>query len=537
MIDNGIYKCGSYLRLSREDYKNGDESSSIEGQRLINNSFAKHNGFKIVREYSDDGFSGGNFDRPGFERMINDIETGKINCVITKDLARLGREMYGTGKYIEQYFIEHQVRYIAINDSYDSLIGDSMLGIRLSVNDLYLRDVSKKVRTSLHAKQEKGDYIGSFPCYGYKKDPNDHHHLIIDEEAAKIVRKIYDLFLGGFSMTKICHELTDAKIPIPIVYKKEPRGLMVTENDGYGVWKRATVCNILTSQMYIGNMVQHIYEKVSHTSKKLRRLAEKERIIVENTHEAIISKDDFTKVQEIIKNRSRETIPIDNERYLLSGLIICGNCGHTLGIRERENKKGVSRYTHCNLYQRKGKYSNCFPNRINYNLLEEDILNFLQRLGSIFMDKYDSSNLMEDTIYYYNRDIENLNKKKDDLNRELCKERKCISSLYNDRINETISIDTYKMLSQEHETKIKQLNKELNSVSDSLILYSNNSVEKEFYKCKRAIEQFMSLKTPTKDTIKRLIKRIVVSGEKEKEVKVFLKFKFLVDLAKEKVVA
>ena len=152
------YICGAYDRLSDADNK-VDESSSIQSQKIIIDSFAKFNNLKIYKHYIDDGYSGGNFDRPGFQEMISDIEKGKINCVITKDLSRLGREMYKTGKYIEEYFLEKGIRYIAINDSYDSNIGDSMLGIRLSVNDLYLRDVSKKVKTSLRAKQNRGDYM------------------------------------------------------------------------------------------------------------------------------------------------------------------------------------------------------------------------------------------------------------------------------------------------------------------------------------------------------------------------------------------
>ena len=205
------YICGGYDRLSDADSKT-DESSSIQSQKIIIDSFAKFNNLKIYKHYIDDGYSGGNFDRPAFQEMIKDIEAGKINCVITKDLSRLGREMYKTGKYIEEYFLEKGVRYIAINDSYDSNIGDSMLGIRLSVNDLYLRDVSKKVKTSLRAKQNRGDYIGSFPLYGYKKDPNDKHKLIIDEEVRHIVELIYDLALEGKSPNKIAEHLTYKKV-------------------------------------------------------------------------------------------------------------------------------------------------------------------------------------------------------------------------------------------------------------------------------------------------------------------------------------
>ena len=304
---NQKLKCAGYYRLSKEDERSNDESSSISSQRMIVESFAKFNNFILVREYVDDGYSGGNFDRPGFKQMIEDIEKGRVNCVITKDLSRLGREMYNTGSYIEEYFLENNIRYIAINDSYDSSVGDSMLGIRLGVNDLYIRDVSKKVCSSFKIKQERGDYIGSFPCYGYKKDPNDKHKLIIDPEAAEIVKRIYNYALQGFGLNTISNRLTEEQIPIPIVYKKEPRGKLITDNDGYGIWKHGTIKNILTSEMYIGNMVQHTYKKQSYRSKKIIRIPKEEQIIVENTHEPIIDKETFDKVQEIMKTRSRYT--------------------------------------------------------------------------------------------------------------------------------------------------------------------------------------------------------------------------------------
>jgi hypothetical protein len=188
--------------------------------------------------------------------------------------------MYNTGSYIEEYFLENNIRYIAINDSYDSSVGDSMLGIRLGVNDLYIRDVSKKVCSSFKIKQERGDYIGSFPCYGYKKDPNDKHKLIIDPEAAEIVKRIYNYALQGFGLNTISNRLTEEQIPIPIVYKKEPRGKLITDNNGYGIWKHGTIKNILTSEMYIGNMVQHTYKKQSYRSKKIIRIPKEEQIIV-----------------------------------------------------------------------------------------------------------------------------------------------------------------------------------------------------------------------------------------------------------------
>ena len=390
---NQKLKCAGYYRLSKEDERSNDESSSISSQRMIVESFAKFNNFTLVREYVDDGYSGGNFDRPGFKQMIEDIEKGRVNCVITKDLSRLGREMYNTGSYIEEYFLENNIRYIAINDSYDSSVGDSMLGIRLGVNDLYIRDVSKKVCSSFKIKQERGDYIGSFPCYGYKKDPNDKHKLIIDPEAAEIVKRIYNYALQGFGLNTISNRLTEEQIPIPIVYKKEPRGKLITDNNGYGIWKHGTIKNILTSEMYIGNMVQHTYKKQSYRSKKIIRIPKEEQIIVENTHEPIIDKETFDKVQEIMKTRSRYTRGKE-QKYLFTGLLKCKECGHSLSISEKINKKNNSHYTSCNLYKKKGKYGQCTQHRLNYNILEDELLDILRNICTSFLEDYDYEDII-----------------------------------------------------------------------------------------------------------------------------------------------
>lgn len=528
IIGNTIYNCASYERISKEDRLKGDESSSIKSQRMIIATFAKHNNLNIIEEYVDDGYSGGNFERPAFKRMIEDIKLGKINCVITKDLSRLGREMYKTGQYIEAFFLEHNVRYIAIHDSYDSSIGDSMLGLRLGVNDLYLREVSKKVRSTFRAKQEKGDYIGSFACYGYKKDPNNRHKLIIDTEAAKVVKRIYQLTLEGLGTTKICRKLTDEKIPIPIVHKKEPRGLRVTENDGYGIWKNSTVRSILKSQMYIGNMVQHTYEKVSYNNKKKRTLDEKEYIIVPNTHEPIIKKKDFDKVQEIIKHKKRLANQKNFDKYLFSDMIFCGKCGHTLGISERKIKSGVSRYTHCNNYLRKGLQSGCTPNRINYHLLEQDIFHLLSEIGEEFMKHYNIRNLVEESVYVYNKDIEEIEEKLKVVNNKLKKQEDLIMKMCEQKIAENMPAELYQKLMAKYSDEYNSLEKEKNRILEQLDYFHSKSKEKEFTVCRKAVENFLSLKEPSRSVLKSLISRIVVYDNGDsKEVKVYLRFREL----------
>lgn len=521
------YLCAGYDRLSDADNKN-DESSSIQSQRMIIDSFAKFNNLKIVRHYIDDGYSGGNFDRPGFMSMIKDIESGKINCVITKDLSRLGREMYKTGKYIEEYFLEHGVRYIAINDSYDSNIGDSMLGIRLSVNDLYLRDVSKKVKTSLRAKQNRGDYIGSFPLYGYKKDPNDKHKLIVDEEVREVVELIYDLALEGKSPNKIAEHLTLKKIPIPIVYKGEPRGKKVVENDGFGIWKRQTVKGILTNQMYIGNMVQNTHNKISYNSKKLRKTTKDELIIVEGTHEGIISKEIFDKVQEILNSKSTTWVTDHQKNYLLGGMLYCHECGHNIRISEDVLKSGVRHYTQCNLYTRKGKYGICSSHRINYDWLEEDVIKYLQDICKIFCKYHDFNELEDNSENIVIKNIKEINKKIERLNALLNSHKSTIDNLYMDKIKGLVDEEMYKRIYDKTKQEITRINMELEELNKKKEVNENQtSNNTNFKRCKNSVLNYMSLKTPTKDQIKRLVNRIEI--DKDKKVYVYLKFPELLE--------
>lgn len=516
-----VYKCASYMRLSREDDRGSEESSSIESQRMIIESFAKFNGFEKPKEYIDDGFSGGNFNRPAFMEMIKDIENGKIDLVITKDLSRLGREMYGTGKYIEEYFLENQVRYIAINDSFDSNIGDSMLGLRLGINDLYLRDVSKKVKSAFRIKQEKGLYIGSIPCYGYIKDPDDHHKLIIDEKVADNVKYIYDLALQGMGLKSIAFTLTRKKIPIPIVYKKETRGLNVTENDGYGVWKHSTVKNILSSEMYIGNMVQKTHTKASYKSKKLTKVPKDEQIIVNDTHKGIIDEETFNKVQELLKKRSSFGGKNEN-KYLLSGLLFCAECGHTIGIQEANKERKTTHTTYCNYYQRKGEFSNCTKHRLNYKLLEEDILNYLKEIGRKVLEGYDTTKLLKEGVYSFKAEEESLRKEIENKQKKVDILIKKTTNLYDDRLEGIVSKEVFLNLSTSIEKEIDKYKKEKLSLEKKLTNYTNGSAEREFYECRKFLEEYISVSYINRAMIRKLIKKIEI--HEDGQIDIFFNF-------------
>ena len=516
------YLCAGYNRLSDADNKN-DESSSIQSQKMIIESFANFNNLKIVKHYIDDGFSGGNFERPGFQEMIEDIEKGKINCVITKDLSRLGRELYKTGKYIEEYFLEHGVRYIAINDSYDSNIGDSMLGIRLSVNDLYLRDVSKKVKTAIRVKQNQGDYLGSLPLYGYKKDPNDRHKLVVDEEVRGIIELIYDSAIDGMSPRKIAEMLTLRKVPIPIVYKKDPRAKNITENDGYGIWKRQTIVNILTSEMYIGNMVQNTHNKVSYNSKKLRKTKKEEHIIVLNTHEPLVSKEKFDKVQVMLNERKKNKKNDEQLEFLFGGLLYCKECGRSIRISKDILKSGIRHYTQCNLYTRKGKFGVCSSHRLNYDWLEEDIVEYLQQLCEEFCRKYDFNEVDDNSEEIIMKNILEINYKLEKSTNLLNKYNNTIDNLYIDKVKGIVNENTFTRIYQKTNLEIKKLEEDIAKLEEQKkINEQHRDQSSPFARLKKSVLDYMSLRIPTKEQIMRLVERIEI--DKDKKIYVYLKF-------------
>ena len=288
-----IYKTALYLRLSRDDDFKG-ESSSIQTQRIMLRKYASENGLSVVDEYIDDGYSGTNFDRPGFQRMIGDIEEGKIDCVVTKDLSRLGRNYILTGQYTDFYFPSKGVRYIAVNDNYDTLSGENELAPFLNIlNEMHARETSKKVTAGFRAKFSNGAHYGAYAPVGYKKDPDMKGHLLIDLETSWIVEKIFDLALHGKGAASITRSLIDEKIPTPGFLKYQKDGTFAnvyanaSEEKKYA-WTIAQVKSILKDETYIGNSVHNKQKKVSFKNKKKIRTPKEEWFVVENTHDAII---------------------------------------------------------------------------------------------------------------------------------------------------------------------------------------------------------------------------------------------------------
>ena len=366
------YRAGLYIRLSKEDENEGP-SESISNQISLLRRFAHENKLTVYDTYIDDGWSGTNFDRPAFKRMIADIETKAINMVITKDLSRLGRDYIMTGHFMERYFPENRVRYISVLDGIDTGVESSANDItpfRAIMNDMYARDISKKIKSVKRDKQRKGLFIGGKPLFGYKKHPGDKNKIIVDENAAPLVRRIFNLALEGMSCHQIAVRLNEEKIPTPAAYA----GLKQGRTGPYaGLWSGERISDMLQNEIYIGNMVQGRSMKISYKSKKSIRQARENWVVVEGTHEPIIDKDTFYKVQSLLKSRRRTRL----RRYdfLLKGLIHCHECTYPLGVINRKNSKGEDcLYFVCRTYQRYTESGVCTCHSIKEKTVTEAVL-------------------------------------------------------------------------------------------------------------------------------------------------------------------
>ncbi len=341
---NNQFLCGDYVRLSHED---GDklESNSIHNQKeLISDYHKNHPELIYVKTYVDDGYSGTNFDRPAFQRMMQDAQNGFINCIIVKDLSRLGRDYIEMGRYTERVFPLMGIRFIAINDHYDSAkdreSSSIIIPFKNLINDAYSRDVSIKIRSHLDVKRKNGKFIGSFAGYGYMKDPEDKNHLIEDEYASGIVRKIFEWKLDGMSSQRIAHHLDDMGVLPPKEYKLSC-GLNYT--GGFSPkqdskWSVNAVNRILRNEMYTGTMVQGKHKKINYKLKKQVDIDKKDWIRVEDAHEAIISKDTFNQAQNMLKFNF-QAAPGEETTPMFAGFLKCGACGGNM-IRQTRSSGG-----------------------------------------------------------------------------------------------------------------------------------------------------------------------------------------------------
>ena len=370
------YDVGIYCRLSRDDHNGTLESMSIANQRQVLVDYVTEKGWTLRDCYIDDGYSGTNFDRPDFKRMIHDAEIGKIDCIITKDLSRLGRNYVEAGYYTEEYFIEHDIRFIAINDGIDTMHDNNdIAAFHHVLNEFYPKQVSKKVKQVKKKSAEQGKFMGSQAPYGYMKSPENKHVLIIDEEAAVIVKRLFNEFANGDSARMIADKLNAEGINTPRFYHYEKMGRTNPLTEEKNVWGSATITQLLKNQVYIGNMVQGKRQVVSFKTKKMRTVTPENWIVVENTHTPLIEMSLWERVQKRLSNPNKKIrrTKIDTVG-LFSGLVKCSDCGMPLAYMRRqlkEREKGVYR---CSRYNNNG-ITACTSHYIDEEYISAFVLN------------------------------------------------------------------------------------------------------------------------------------------------------------------
>lgn len=374
---NQTYLCASYSRLSQDDGDKEESNSIVNQKALIRDFMSEYPELQLVEEYADDGFSCVNFERPDFKRMMQDVKSQRINCIIVKDLSRFGRNYIETGKYLEQVFPFLGVRFIAINDSIDTSRAQSdaeqfVLPFKNLFNDSYCKDISTKVRSQLAIKRKNGDFVGSFASYGYVKDPGNHNQLIIDPEAAEVVRSIFTWKIQGLSAERISDKLNSLGVLCPMEYKRL-HGMKVSTNfrtNDKAKWSPVSVLRILKNELYVGVTTQG---KTTTPSYKIKRLVEKpesEWDRVEGTHEAIISQDVFDAVQMLLMRDTRIS-PDEDQVYLFSGFLCCADCKLNMARRTRRYKEKVYSYYSCAGFRKK---SGCTSHNISEKLLYDAVL-------------------------------------------------------------------------------------------------------------------------------------------------------------------
>lgn len=378
---NKTYLGALYLRLSREDVPGTEEapreSNSIRSQRDLLLAYLKtHDEIRLVGEYADDGYSGSDFSRPAFRQMMEDIKKKKVNCILVKDLSRFGRNYIETGRYLERVFPVLGVRFIAVNDDYDSdnqqRVSDQLLiPFKNLINDAYCRDISLKIRSHLDVKRKNGEFIGSFAAYGYQKDPVNKNHLIIDEEAARTVRFIFHARIKGMGSARIAERLNKMGILPPGLYKKScglpfNGGFQSGETPG---WSAVSVDRILKNELYTGTLVQGKTRKINYKVKKCVLTEASTWIRAEADHAPIVSRQEFQQVQELLRLDTRTT-PSKEAVCLFSGLLLCGDCKESMVRRSTTKGKKKYYYYHCSTYKKK---SGCRSHLIDEESLKRTV--------------------------------------------------------------------------------------------------------------------------------------------------------------------
>ena len=466
-----IWNATLYLRLSRDD-GDKEESNSITGQRELLRDYIRNR--PEFHEYAvriDDGFTGSNFERPDFKKMIEDVKEGRTDCIIVKDLSRFGRNYLDAGEYIEKIFPFLGVRFIAVNDNYDSLAGknasdDLIIPFKNLINEAYCRDISVKVRTQLEIKRKSGQYIGAFAVYGYMKDEADKNRLVVDEYAADVVRDIFKWKLEGMSPQDIAARLNQSGILSPMEYKKSLGMKFATsfKANPQAVWSANAVLRILKNQVYIGVLTQGKETTPSYKVRKRVTKPEDEWTVIPDSHEAIIRREDFDSVQKVLSLDTRRS-PEDSNVQLFSGMVFCGECGASM-VRKTVpsgNKKYV--YYVCSAHKQD---KSCSSHGIRDAALEEVVLETVKQYIRDVVD-LDDLLAMTDTAPLRTAEAQKVQRQLDKKRSEHERLQKLLMSLYENLADGIIDREEYARFKQSYTERAAECEKQMDALQESLV--------------------------------------------------------------------
>ena len=523
MIESVFYNVGIYCRLSLDDGSVG-ESGSIQTQKMMLEKYCKDNHYTIKEIYIDDGVSGLTFNRSGFQRMLKDIEAGKINMVITKDLSRLGRDYLQTGYYTEQYFPLHNVRYIAINDGIDTLLDNNDIApFKNILNDMYAKDLSRKVKSAKRQRALNGLFISAQTPYGYIKDPTNKNHLIVDEDVRHIVELIFKLCKEGNGAPYIAKYLEEKQILNPAAYKslKGDTRFDRYKDEPYK-WKAVTVRKILTDMVYLGHMENGKYKVENYKTKKLVRVPDEEHIIVKNTHEAIISEEDFYTVQTVMKKRH---YPAHHQHENLFKSILFCTCGKRMAIAHKVRKNKTDTFYKCSNHENNPQEcpkSNIVQYSLIKKLIEAELMDIIKSLKN-----------NDDIIKRLEKHIKQNNTKNNSGEIKKTESRlnqlvKIASKLYEDYTADLINDRTYKELLLKNKQEQDLLELKLKELRNGEEVVKNKLNDLELLKSK--FYEYIDNIELTAEMVNSLIERIelgymdIVDEKKQRTVNIYYKF-------------
>jgi len=508
------YHVALYIRLSKEDENEGP-SQSVQNQESLLREFVQQYHLNVYDTYIDDGWSGTSFDRPGFQRMIGDIETKKVNMVITKDLSRLGRDYIMTGHYMERYFPEHRVRYISLLDGIDTGVDSTANDItpfRAIMNDMYAKDISKKIKSVKRDKQRKGQFIGGKPMYGYKMHPTEKNKIVIDEEAAPVVRRIFALALSGMSCRQIASSLNSDNVLSPAAYAKLP----VSKPGPYtGLWSSERISEMLQNETYIGNMVQGRMVKISYKSKKCLRQSPENWVVVEGTHEPIIDPETFQKVQLLVSSRKHTRSRTYD--FLLKGLIFCHECGYPMAVLNRKNAAGEDRlFFVCRTYQRFTKAGVCTCHSIKEETVNEAVLAKVREVCQAYLNPDRLRPIAKEAVENASK-AASCEAEMQALQSKITALTTNLDQMYMDRLNGLLSEEDFQRIYQ----KVKMDRTVLEDRLKSLQEQAKQPVNTE-EKATALVKQFLDSGLSSRELLVSLIERVELTEEKD----IIIKFRF-----------